>query len=131
MSRNLKKRVTVCKELIGLCDILSIDISQRNNSLTKLLGDGRFQSLDFLNSEMLKQRMKINSPLSAEDNELVSDFIYSLGKSDSNSQLKLIETFRKSIEQSKRKYEVDYSENSRLYLAFGLFGGVVFSLIII
>ena len=80
---------------------------------------------------MLKQRMKINSPLSAEDNELVSDFIYSLGKSDSNSQLKLIETFRKSIEQSKRKYEVDYSENSRLYLAFGLFGGVVFSLIII
>lgn len=131
MSRKLKEKVIICSELLRLCDILSIDILNKNNSLITLLEDRRFKSLCFINSDMLKNEREVNSPLRREDNKLISDFVYSLGKSDSQSQLKLISSFRESIKLSREKYQADYSKNSRLYPAFGAFAGIVFSLIVL
>ena len=131
MSYNLKRKVRICRDLLSLCDILIIDVSFRKNSLIELLDKNRFSNLGFINSNMIKTREKVISPLNENENSLISDFLFSLGKSDANSQLVLIEGFKENIEIIKRKYENSYAEKARLYLAFGFFSGLAASLVIL
>lgn len=85
--------------------------------------------LGFISSECLNEKKRIISPLSKSENSEISSFLYSLGKSDVNSQKILISSFKEYINYSLKTYSEKYKKDSKLYVSFGLFFGIVFSLI--
>ncbi len=127
----LKKRLTVCRELISLCDILSIDISFRKNSVIAIIEETSFKSLSFITAQSIKQEGAVESPLRDDENTELSRFLYSLGKSDTSSQLRLIEGFRQYITLREEEYRNKLEKDSRLYIALGIFSGAIISLIFI
>lgn len=111
--------------------MLSIDIGYKNTPVNKLIKDCSFSQLDFITSEALKGKAKINSPLSDAENNELSAFLISLGTTDIESRKKLICGFREYCVNMYEKYSLSYSRNSKLYICFGIFGGAVVSMIII
>lgn len=135
LSDRLKQKVTVCRELSSLCDMLYIDLGYTVTPITqlisKLLLDERLSNLSFISSENIKSKKPIESCLSSSDNAEISRFLYSLGKSDINSQIKLIRGFKEYINSVEAEYHASFIKNSKLYISFGFFGGVVISLILL
>lgn len=135
LSDKSKKRISICTQLIGFCDLLSMDLSYTVNPIHKIIAktvnNDRYKNLDFLTQDCVKQKSGIVSPLSADENEEIAQFLYSLGKSDIKSQLLLIEAFREYISHSLSLYREKYKKDSKLFVTFGFFGGVIVSLLLI
>lgn len=127
----LKEKCLICKELKQLCDILSIDISFRKNSVIRIIEENSFSHLDFIKPESVMNEKLLDTPLSDEENKELSAFLYSLGKSDTKSQLMLIEGFREYIEICEKSYDERYSKNAKLYRVLGVFSGALMSLMLI
>lgn len=133
LSNKIKHRIDICKELVSLCDELMLDLNYKITPIASLL-QGKLtdkKSLAFIDFECVKNRAEIRSDLSDEENGELSDFLYSLGKSDVHSQLRLIKGFRQYIEYSKNQYIHEYKRNSKVYISLGLFAGIVVSLVLI
>ena len=131
LSEKAKQRVEICTELIQLCDVLRLDIGFRNTPLDRLISSLSFKWLDFLTVENIASERVVNSPLRNEENAEISRFLYSLGKSDSTRQLKLIEGFRDYMNSVKSSYKNEYIKNSKIYIGFGFFSGAVVSLVML
>lgn len=135
LSDKSKKRISICNQLIGFCDLLSMDLSYTvnpiNKIITKIINNDRYKNLDFITQDCVKQKSVISSPLSAAENEEISQFLYSLGKSDIKSQLLLIEAFREYVSHSRCVYREKHKKDSKLFVTFGFFSGVVVSLLLI
>lgn len=130
-----KKRISICTQLLSFCDLLSMNLSYTVNPINKIIcktvNDERYKNLDFITQDCIKEKSKILSPLSFAENEEISQFLYSLGKSDIKSQLILIDSFREYINHSLLIYREKHKKNSKLFITFGFFGGVVISLLLI
>ncbi len=111
--------------------MLRVSVSYGRKSLFDVIGDCGLSELGFINAECIREKKKLASPLSDEDNEALSRLLFSLGKSDVNSQLTLIDGFKEYIKIKEEQYREEYDKNSRLYLAFGLFSGLVISVLIL
>ena len=73
----------------------------------------------------------IKTELDKEDNERINFLFKNIGKTDTASMLSLIETFRQNMQLSRNKYEEYYKSHSRLYIAFGVFGSLAVTLVLI
>ena len=128
-----KKKVIICKELVKLCDCLILDFDYRITPIVELLNSAllndNLKHLDFITTENLTRKTQVNSVLSEEENNEISQFVYSLGKSDLSAQKKLVLNFKEYIKNSMNEYSERYKRDSKLYVSFGLFFGIVFSLI--
>ena len=133
LSENSKKKVTVCSELVSFCDLLLLDLDYRitpaKELLENTLKNENLSHLNFISGSNLIEKKNIVSCLSKSENEDIAAFLYSLGKSDVNSQKKLINAFKERIKNSMNIYSQKYKKDSKLYLSFGFFFGIVFSLI--
>ena len=113
--------------------MLLLDLSYRITPATELLSNALKSDgighLDFISTEFIKEKAHINSVLSKQENEEISRFLYSLGKTDVASQKKLILSFREYINNALKAYSEKHKRDSKLYVSFGLFFGIVFSLI--
>ena len=125
MSYSLREKELICRELVNLCDVISIDISYRKNSVMTLINDCAFKRLSFITPECITDRNALSSPLSSEENRELSGFLYSLGKSDMKSQLLLVSGFKEYISLRGERYAGLCDKNSKLYIALGLFAGAV------
>ena len=133
LSNRIKHKIDICKELVSLCDDLMLDLNYKITPIEGLL-EGKLadkNKLDFINFECVKNRVEINSDLSDEENRELAGFLYSLGKSDVHSQLKLIGSFREFAEYSKNQYIQQYQKNSKVYISLGLFTGIVLSIVLV
>lgn len=135
ISKKAADRVTVCGELIFLCELIIVDLSYKVTPatalITNLLNDDRMKHLDFIKTDAVIDKSKIESVLCDKDNREISDFLYSFGKSDRENQIKLVNAFKNYITESEKKYKDVYSRNSNLYKAFGFFGGVAIAVILL
>ena len=129
-----KQKITVCNQLVHFCDLLVVDFGY---SLTptvllvdNLLKNESLQSLDFITQEHIKSKTTVNSCLNDNENEKISEFLYSLGKTDIKGQIKLVESFKKYMQICGDNYLQSYNKNHKLYLSFGFFGGLAVSLIL-
>ena len=126
-------KILICSELTALCDSLLLDLEYRRTPAKELLetalNSEKARHLSFIPSDCLSVKTGIASPLSDRENEEISGFLYSLGKTDVYSQIRLISSFRDYISSSQRAYTEKYGKDSKLYVSFGLFFGIVFSLI--
>ncbi len=131
LSAKLRDCVLICRELLNFCDILSIDISTRKNSVISLIEENSGGRLSFLNKEMLLEKSIARTPLGDSDNAEIGTFIYSLGKSDTQSQLLLIESFREYIKARESYYKEKYIKDSKLNIAMGVSGGIIIALTVL
>lgn len=103
----------------------------RNTLLTELIKSFSFKYLDFLTMETIANQSVISSPLTDEENREISAFLYSLGKSNAQSQILLIDGFREYVKFMITKYSDAYTKNSKLFITFGFFSGALISLAVI
>jgi len=132
-SEKLKKKALICGDLIKLCDVFLLDLDYRitpaKELLNKALESGEIKHLDFVSCDNLMTEKSVESALSGSENDEISRFLFSLGKSDVNSQKKLIFTFKEYIKNSMLAYREKYKKDSKIYVCFGLLFSVAFSLI--
>ena len=133
LSDNLKRKITLCRELLIFCDLLLLDLQYRVTPIRELLcstlKNERIKHLSFISDDCITENTEIKSILSIRENQELSQFLYSLGKSDVPSQKKLIEGYKEYVNNSLKYYCERHKKDSRIYVSFGLFFGIVFSLL--
>lgn len=130
-----KQRINICNQLIHFCDLLLIDygyaLTPTVMLVENLLSNVALCDLDFITQKHIKSKTSVKSCLSEEENEKLSEFLYSLGKTDIKGQIKLVEAFKSYIQLCHDNYSEYHKKNNRIYLSFGFFGGLAVSLILV
>ena len=87
--------------------------------------------LGFINPEKICDENYIYSPLQSTANKELSAFLSSLGRSNAETQLDLVDSFRSYMCSEEEKLKISHTKNSRLYLSFGVFSGLLIALIFV
>jgi hypothetical protein len=69
--------------------------------------------------------------LNKSDNSKLVNLFESIGKYDVDSQILIADEFVGYFKLQKNKYQDYYNEHYKLYILFGLFGGIIVSLVLI
>ena len=132
---NSRKRLCICRELIVLCDSLRRDFMYKstpvNTLLFEILGSERLSHLGFIKSVNVTDGVPVTSPLSDVANKELSGFLHSLGRSDTATQLDLIDSFRDYVIKEEERLKTSHTKNSRLYITFGVFSGVLIAIVFV
>lgn len=130
----LKRKCIVSNELVEMCNLIAIElefsVNETGKIIKRLCSEPSLSHLDFLNSFDF-ENIHIKTELDDEDNERLNFLFKNIGKTDISSMLNLIESFKQNMIISKKKYENYYKNHSRLYIAFGIFGSLAVTLVLI
>lgn len=130
----LSERCAIASQLIQMADMMAVELSfSADNSrkiIKKLCREESLSRLHFL-KDIDFENVNIKTGLSAADDEKVNMLFKSLGSTDVASMLKIINSFKESISESRKKYEEYRRSHSRLYIAFGILGGLAVSIVLI
>lgn len=133
-ANKLKRKCIVSREIVEMCTLMSVELgfsaSDSKRIVSRLSNEPSLSHLDFLNGFDF-ENIEIKTELDSVDNERLNLLFKNLGKTDSQSMLDLIEAFKSNMRQSVKKYEEYYKSHARLCIAFGVFGGLTLSLVII
>jgi len=134
MAQRLKNRYLLCSELIEMCNLIKIEIGYFSNDTGKIIKnlseEPSLSRLKFLKTLDL-ENIHIKTELNETENEKINSLFKMLGSADSISTIEMVDSFKASIEESRRRY-LNYSKShSRLYIAFGIFGGIAVSIVLI
>ena len=117
-----------------MCNLMSIEIGYFSNDtksvVNNLSKEPALSHLKFLKSYD-PENIEIKTDLSESENEKLCVLFRVLGTTDSASMLDMINSFSKTIEDSKEKYLGNFKSHSRLYIAFGVFGGMAVSILLV
>lgn len=134
MVQKLRIKYQVCCELIQMCNLMSVEIGYFSNE-TKLVVNNLSKEPALSHLKFLKsfdpENVNIKTELSALENEKINALFRMLGTTDSYSMLDMISSFCRFMEESKDKYYSDFKSHSRLYIAFGVFGGMAVSILLV
>ena len=128
-----KRKYLIFNDLCTFCDTLALDIEYSATPVKILVENSlnNLKNISFISLDNLIENMAVNSFLTHAENDKISSFFYSLGKSDVSSQIKLIMGFKEYSNICKNKYLDQYQKYNKLYLSFGFFSGVIISLVLI
>lgn len=134
MAQKLKCKYLICCELIEMCNLMSIEIGYFSNDTVSVVNhlskEPTLSHLKFLKNYN-PENINIVTELSDNENEKLNALFRMLGTTDRDSMLDMISSFSKSIEESKNKYFGYFKSHSRLYIAFGVFGGMAVSILLV
>ena len=109
---------------------LSFSSDNSRKIVNRLRKEQSLSRLTFLN-DIDFENINIKTGLNPSDDEKVNMLFKSLGSTDVQSMLKIINTFKESISASLCGY-TDYSKShSRLFTAFGVLGGLAVSIMLL
>ena len=130
----LKEKCSVSSELITMADLMCADLSFSASStekiISRLAAEPSLSHLYFL-KEIDFENISIKTPLDSSDNEQINLLFKELGKSDVESTVALINSFRESMQLSHKKYEENYRSHYKLCIAFGVLGGLAVTVILV
>lgn len=130
----LKEKCSVSSELITMADLmcaeLSFSASSTEKIISRLAAEPSLSHLYFL-KEIDFENISIKTPLDSSDNEQINLLFKELGKSDVESTVALINSFRESMQLSNKKYEENYRSHYKLCIAFGVLGGLAVTVILV
>lgn len=130
----LREQCSIAAQLIQMADIMAVELSfSADNSkkiIRKLCREASLSRLGFLHNIDL-ENINIKTGLSEADDEKVNMLFKSLGSTDVASMLKIINSFKESITASRQRYEEYCKSRSRLYVAFGILGGLAVTVVLI
>ena len=111
---------------------IELEFSARESGriVKRLCGESTLSHLDFLNTIDF-ENVDIKTELDAEDNERINFLFENIGKTDTSSMLGLLETFKQNMLQSRKRYDEYYKNHAKLYVMFGIFGGIAITLVLI
>lgn len=127
-----KERVEICDELCALCDGLLIDLGYSVTPIKILVNNlcSQYMHISFINEDFIENKSFVATRLNNTENEEISRFLYSLGKSDLQSQKNIVAGFKEYITQSKNKYKKEHDKNGKMYICFCSFSGIILSLVL-
>ena len=99
--------------------------------VAQIIESNRLKHIGFINMASICDKKPVNTPLGSGVNGEINAFLHSLGRSDTATQLDLIAGFREYISDKEKTFKSSHAKNSRLYLTFGLFSGVVTALVLV
>ena len=99
--------------------------------VSDVISTQKLTHLSFINPEKICDEICISSPLQSAANKELSAFLSSLGRSDTTTQLDLIDGFRSYLCAEEEKLRITHAKNARLYLSFGVFSGLLVALIFV
>lgn len=130
----LKKKCTVAKELVEMCSLMAIElefsVNESGKIIRRLSNEPTLSHLAFLKNINF-ENIDIKTELDGEDNERINFLFENIGKTDSESMLNLLENFKQNMTESRKRYDEYYKNHARLYVAFGIFGGLAITLVLI
>ncbi|MDE6659801.1 MAG: hypothetical protein K2K01_06785 [Eubacterium sp.] len=133
-SRRLKRKCILSNELIEMCNLMAIElefsVNETGKIIKRLSNEPTLSHLTFLQNISL-ENIDIKTELDKEDNERLNFLFKNIGKTDSSSMLNLIEAFKQNMLVSRKNYEDYYKSHSKLYIAFGMFGSLAVTLVLI
>ncbi|MCM1285654.1 MAG: stage III sporulation protein AB [Acetobacter sp.] len=123
-----KKQIAYIDMLIAIGDKVQMLLKNTSPDTTELLSrlksDERLKHFDF--------ELNDNSILLENDaKSKVKEFFYSIGRYDIETQINLSKEFTAELRLLKEEYQQYLKSHQKLYVAFGLLSGVLFSVIII
>lgn len=129
-----KDRCETAMQLIRMADMMAVELSfSADNSrkiINRLRKEKSLSRLSFLNDIDL-ENIDIKTGLEPGDDEKVNMLFKSLGSTDVQSMLKIIDSFKESISASLEGYKEYSNSHSRLFMAFGILGGLAVSIVLI
>lgn len=134
LAGKLRRKCVISREIIEMCSLMSVELaftaSDSRIIVNRLSKEASLSHLSFLNSFDF-ENIDIKTELDTADNERLNLLFKNLGKTDTQSMLDLISSFKSAMLQSAEKYDEYYKSHARLCIAFGVFGGLILSLVII
>lgn len=129
-----KDRCETARQLIQMADMMSVELSfSADNSrkiINRLRKEKSLSKLGFLNDIDL-ENIDIKTGLDPADDEKVNMLFRNLGSTDVSSMLRIINSFKESISASLKGYTEYSRSHSRLFVAFGILGGLAVSIVLI
>lgn len=134
MSNKIKERCIIAAELIEMAELMAVELSYSADNSRKIIrrlgSESSLSHLSFLkNIDM--ENISIATALDTADNERINLLFNNLGKTDVHSMLEIIGLFKENMRISKERYDEYYKSHSRLYIAFGVLGGLAVSIMLI
>ncbi len=128
LCKTLRDKVSVCDELLSFCKMISLDISYSSSSVKQLIDDA---NINYLSSSCLQKDYILSTILDNAENKKISEFLYSLGKSNIESQRKNLGYFEEYLTGLKEKYEEIYISKSKMYFFISVCCGLIVSIVLI
>lgn len=129
-----EERCETVRQLILMAEMMAVELSfSADNSrkiIDKLKKERSLSKLAFLNSIDL-ENIDIKTGLDPADDEKVNMLFKNFGSTDVQSMLKLIDSFKESMSLRLSAYTDYKRSHSRLYVAFGVLGGIAVSIVLI
>ncbi len=117
-----------------MCSVMAVELEFSVNETAKivkrLINEPSLSHLDFLKTMDL-ENINIKTELDSRDNERINFLFRNIGMSDCATTLSLLNAFKENMELSRKKYEEYYKSHARLYVMFGIFGGLAVTLVLI
>lgn len=135
MYENSRKRLLICREFIVLCDALKRDFMYRatpiNLLIESVIEEAKLSHIKCAVQSVMSDGKMPELQLSNSENKEVFSFLNSLGKSDRETQIALVDSFRDYISKEEELHRKSHTKNSRLYLSFGVFSGILIALVFV
>ncbi len=116
-----KKQIKYIEDLIYIGQrillMLNSTSPETEEIMSELINDSRLKNFDFNFSE--------SSPLPSSETERITSLFSVVGKYDAESQMKFVNEYVGYFKMLKEQYQKYYNNHYKLYLVFGLFGGVL------
>lgn len=123
-----KRQLSYIDSLIYIAEKMQLMLSstspETEEIMNELKTDERLKNFDF---ELLDE----NCPLSPSENDRSKLLFSTVGKYDIDSQLSYINQYIGYFKMLKQEYQDYYNSHYKLYLVFGLFSGVLISVLLI
>lgn len=123
-----KARLDFCDKMLCIAENISILLNstapETSEMFKKLSCTEKLKGIDFDNVCSF-------SPLTDGENEIINEYISSVGKYDIQTQIKCASEFAAAMGSIQKKYRQGYEKNKKLYIAFGLSAGIVISVLLI
>ncbi len=103
--------------------MLKSTMPETEEIIKQLKSDERLKNFDF--SLELK-----NSPLSAQDNQKISNLFNAIGMYDIDSQIMIVSEFTGYFKMLNKQYQDYYDQHYKLYIIFGIASGLLLSVIL-
>lgn len=123
-----KKQLSYIDSLIYIAQKMQLMLSstapETEEILSELKKDDRLNEFDFELSDK-------NCPLSSSENDRTKLLFNTVGKYDLDCQLSYINAYIGYFKMLKQEYQNYYNSHYKLYLVFGLFSGILISVLLI
>lgn len=133
-ARGLNEKIKVSHLLIEMADMMAAMLSFSAENSVKIIhslaNETSLSKLTFLKNIDF-ENISVSTCLDDCDNERTALLLKMLGNTDVNTMLNNIEAYKSCMEMSVQRYNDYYKNHAKLFVAFGIMGGMLITILVI